>query len=98
MLSAVFKNQLIALAVDILLYYGTVFLPFSKTSGLWNHIKYLLPINSFELKNVLKAYSSYQFGNVIISYLEMIIIVYVFITIICLCGAGRSFKKHQIGR
>ena len=98
MLSALFKSQLIALAVDILLYYGTVFMPFSKSSGLWNHIKYLLPINSFELKNVLKAYNSYQFGNVIISYLGMIIIVYVLITIICLCGAGRSFKKHQIGR
>ena len=98
MLSALFKSQLIALAVDILLYYGTVFLPFSKTSGLWNHIKYLLPMNSVELKNVLKAYNGYQFGNVIISYLWMIIIVYVLITIICLCGAGRSFKKHQIGR
>ena len=98
MLSALFKSQLIALAVDILLYYGTVFTPFSKSSGLWNHIKYLLPINSFELQNVLKAYNSYQFGNVIISYLEMIIIVYVLVTIICLCSAGRSFKNHQIGR
>ena len=98
MLSALFKSQLIALAVDILLYYGTVFMPFSKTSGLWNHIKYLLPINSFELVNVLKTYNSYQFGNVIISYLGMIIIVYVLITIICLCCTGRSFRKHQIGK
>lgn len=98
MLSAVFKSQLIALAVDILLYYGTVFMPFSKTSRLWNHIKYLLPINSFELKNVLKAYNSYQFGHVIISYLEMIIIVYILITIICLLCTRRSFRKHQIGK
>lgn len=98
MLSALFKSQLIALAVDMLLYYCTAFMPFSKTSGLWNHIKYLLPINSVELKNVLKTYNGYQFGIVIISYLWMIIIVYVLITIICLCGAGRSFKNHQIGR
>lgn len=98
MFSALFKSQLIALAVDVLLFYGTVFVPFSKTSGLWNHIAYLFPINTFDLKNVLKAYNSYQFGNVIISYLGMIVIVYVFITIICLCCTGRSFKKHQIGK
>ena len=98
MLSALFKSQMIALAVDMLLYYGTAFIPFSKTSGLWNHIKYLLPINSVELKNVLKTYNSYQFGNAIISYLVMIIIVYVLITIICLCCTGRGFKNHQIGK
>lgn len=98
MFSALFKSQMIALAVDLILYYGTAFIPFSKTSGLWNHIKYLLPINSVELKNVLKAYNSYQFGNVIISYLWMIIIVYVLVTIICLFCTGRSFRKHQIGR
>ena len=98
MLSALFKSQLIALAVDMLLYYGTAFMPFSKTNGLWNHIKYLLPMNSVELQNVLKAYNGYQFGNVIISYLWMIIIVYVLITVICLCGAGRSFRRHQIGK
>ena len=98
MLSALFKSQLITLAVGMLLYYGTVFLPFSKTSGLWNHIKYLLPINSVEFKNVLKTYNSYQIGNLTISYLWMIIIVYILITIICLCCTGRSFRKHQIGR
>lgn len=97
MFSALFKSQLIALAVDVLLFYGAVFVPFSKTNGLWNHIAYLFPINTFDLKNVLKAYNSYLFGNVIISYLEMIVIVYIFITIICLCCTGRSFKKHQIG-
>ena len=98
MLSALFNSQMIVLAVDLLLCYGTAFIPFSKTSELWNHIKYLLPINSVELKNVLKAYNSYQFGHVIISYLEMIIIVYIMITVICLCCTGRSFRNHQIGK
>lgn len=77
LLSTVSKNPMIVLAVDIILFYGTILIPSSKTSSLWNHILYLLPINTFSLENILKTYNSYQFGDVVISHLEMIVIVYV---------------------
>ena len=98
LLSAVCKSQMIVLAIDVLLFFGTVFLPSSKTSGLWNHILYLFPINIFDLKGVLKTYNSYQFGNVVISYLMMIVIVYTLITVVCPWWAGRSFKRYQVGK
>lgn len=98
MISAVCKSQMIALAIDVLLFFGTVFLPSSKTSGLWNHILYLLPVHIFDLREVLQTYNSYQFGNVVISYLGMIVIVYVLITVVCSYYAGRCFKKYQVGK
>jgi len=98
LLSAVCKSQMIVLAIDVLLFFGSVFLPSSKTSGLWNHILCLLPIHTFNLRDVLKMYNSYQFGNVVISYLMMILIVYALITVVCPWCAGRCFKKYQIGK
>lgn len=98
MFSTVCKSQMVTLAFDIFLFFGTVFIPFSKTSGLWNHILYLCPIHIMDLTNVLKSFISYQFGNVVIPYLMMIFIVYVTITIVCLCYAKRNFKKHQVGK
>lgn len=98
MLSAVCKSQTVVLAIDVLLFFGTVFLPSSKTSGLWNHILYLLPLHIFDLREVLKTYNSYQFGNVVISYLGMILIVYALMTVVCSYYAGRCFKKYQVGK
>lgn len=93
LLSAVSKSQMIALAMDVLLFFGTVFLPFSKTSSLWNHTAYLFPMHIFDLREVLRIYNSYQFGNVVISYLGMIFIVYIAITVLCSYCSGRCFRK-----
>jgi len=98
LVSVLCRSQMIALAIDVLLFFGTVFLPSSKTSGMWNHILYLLPAHILDLREVLKTYNSYQFGNVVISYLGMILIAYVLITVVCSWCAGRSFKKYQVGR
>lgn len=98
MFSTVCKNQMIALAIAILLFFGPLFIPFSKTSGLWNHILYLCPIYTFNLTDVLKTYNSYQLGGIVISYFMMIVIAYVIIAAICLCCTERNFKKHQIGK
>lgn len=96
LLSTLSKSPMIVLAVDILLFFGTVFLPPSKSSGLWNKILYLVPLNCSNLQNVLKTYNSYQFGNLIISYLEMIFIVYIVLTVICLLCTGKGFQRHQV--
>ena len=98
LLSSANGNPMIVLAVDVILFFGTIFIPFSKTSRLWNRILYLFPIYSVNLKDVLKTYNSYQFGDVVIPYLSMIFIVYVLITVICIFLTRRSFKKHQIGK
>ena len=98
LLSSINRSPMIVLAVDVILFFGTIFIPFSKTSRLWNRILYLLPIHSFNLQDVLKTYNSYQFGDVVISYLGMIFIVYVLITVICIFLTSKSFKKHQVGK
>lgn len=96
LISTLSKSSMIVLALDILLVFGTIFLPSSKSSGLWNKILYLLPLNCVDLKHVLRTYNSYQFGNLIISYLEMIFIVYITLTIICLLCTGKGFRNHQV--
>lgn len=96
LISTLSKSPMIVLALDILLFFGTIFLPSSKSIGLWNKILYLLPLNCIDLKHVLRTYNSYQFGTLIISYLEMIFIVYIALTIICVLCTGKGFKGHQV--
>lgn len=95
MLSAVSKSPVIVLAVDVLLFFGTAFLPFSKNSGVWNKIVRLVPMNCCSLKNVLKSYNDYPFGNLIISYLGMIFLVYIFLMVICTLCAGKGFQRYR---
>lgn len=98
MFSSVCKSQMIALAINILLFFGTIFLPFSKDSWLWNHILYLCPVYTQNLQNVLGKYVSYPFGNTILSYLDMTVIVYILLTLLCFWYAGINFQKHQVGK
>ena len=58
------------------------FIPMSKESGLWNHINYLFPVRVIDLKTVLGSFVSYTAGNCVISYVEMIVIVYLVISVI----------------
>lgn len=95
MLSAVSKNPMVVLAVDILLFLGTAFLPSSRSSGLWNKILRLFPLHCFDLRNVLSAYNDYPLGGLIISYLGMIFLVYGVLTAVCTLCAGKRFQKHQ---
>lgn len=95
MLSAISKSPVIVLAVDVLLFFGTAFLPFSRSSGLWNKIVRLAPLNCCTLKNVLNSYNDYPFGNLIISYLGMIFLIYIFLTIICTLCAGKGFQRYR---
>ncbi len=91
MLSAVSKNPVIVLAADILLFFGTAFLPSSKSSGLWNRIICLVPLHCSDLQNVLKTYNDYPFGNLVISHLGMMFLVYMFLTVICTLCADLGF-------
>lgn len=95
MLSAISRNPIIVLAADILLFLGTAFLPSSKSSRLWNRILYLFPLHCSDLQNVLKTYNDYPLGSLIISHLGMMFLVYTFLTVICIWGAARSFKRYR---
>ena len=97
LVSAICDNQIAVLSVDMILLCGTIFLPSSKTSGLWNHIWFLFPIQTFDLRTVLKTYNSYQVAGRVFSYVEMIFIAYIAATVICTYIAGRSFVKRQVG-
>lgn len=92
MSSAISRSPVIVLAVDVLLFFGTAFLPFSKSNGLWSKIVRLVPMNCCSLKNVLKSYNDYPFGNLIISYLGMMFLVFTFLTVICTLCAGKGFQ------
>ena len=95
-ISAACKNQVAVLAIDMIVFFGTVFLQASKTSRLWNHICYLFPLHVVDLRDVLKTYNSYQIAGHVFSYIEMIIIVYIVFTVLFTIFAGHIFKKHQV--
>lgn len=95
LLSAVSKNPLVVLAVDILLFFGTVFLPSSKSSGLWNRILRLFPLHCFDLRHVLSAYNDYPLGELILPYLTMIFLVYGILTVVCAYLAGKGFRRPR---
>lgn len=97
LLSAICKNPMTVLILDILLFYGTLFIPSSKTSWLWNHIFCLLPLHCFNMKDVLKMYISYPLGNKVISYLGMILLSYSLLSLLCVLFTGRFFRNHQVG-
>jgi len=97
LLSALCKNSLAVLALDILLFYGTLFLPTSRTSWLWNHILYLFPLHCFNLKDLLKMYLSYPVGNMVISYLGMVLLSYSLLSVTCILSTGKFFRGHQVG-
>ncbi|SFC29205.1 ABC-type multidrug transport system, ATPase component [Butyrivibrio sp. YAB3001] len=95
-ISAACKNQVAVLAIDMFVFFGTVFLQSSKTSRLWNRICYLFPLHVVDMRDVLKTYNSYQIAGHVYSYIEMIIIVYIVFTVLFTIFAGHIFKKHQV--
>lgn len=96
LLSTICRSPMIVLAADVALFFGSVFLPSSKSSILWNKIAYLFPLHCFDLQSVLTAYNSYKIGGLRICYPAMIFITYIILTVICLLCTKISFQKHQI--
>lgn len=95
-LSSRVKSSIVVLVLDFVLLIAPAFFPMSKASGLWNHINYLFPIRAMSIKDVLKTLNSYQFGPVILSYLGMIVLVYLLVSIGSFFGIKGGFAKHQV--
>lgn len=93
--SAGLRSSLATLVIGAAIIIAPAFFPMSKESGLWNHINYLFPARAFNLKDVLGAFVSYTAGNVVISYIGMIVIVYTVISVVALLLIRRSFVKAR---
>ena len=98
MLSARMKGSMVTLVIAFALLIGPAFFPMSKDSGLWNHINYLFPVRAIEVKEVISIFNSYQIGNIVISYLGMIVIVYSLGAIFSFCGIKNGFAKYQVNK
>ncbi len=91
--SAGFRSSMTALVIGVAVIIAPMFFPMSKESGLWNHINYLFPGRACNLKEVMSSYVSYAFGNVVISYVEMIVIVYMVVSVAALMLIRRVFVR-----
>lgn len=96
LLSSRVRNSIVTLVISLIVMIVPLMLPMSKTSGLWNHINYLFPIRVVILKDCLKTFNSYVFGNMVISYIGMIFIVYAMVSLFCLCFISGGYTKYQV--
>lgn len=91
--SAGLRSSLATLVIGAAIIIAPAFFPMSRDSNLWNHINYLFPIRALNLKDVIESYVSYTAGNVVISYLGMVVIVYTVISVVALLSVrGRAVK------
>lgn len=96
--SARIRGSIATLVVNTVILIVPMFLGFSKYIKLYNQIIYLLPLRAVMVKDVLSTMNGYQFGNVIFSYIQMIIIVYVIIALVSLLGIKGGFAKYQVNK
>lgn len=90
------KSGFSVLVLDFLLLVAPVFLPMSKNSGLWNHIRALFPAYTMNIREVMETFVSYQFGDVVLSYMSMTVLVYLVVSVISLFSIRGGFAKHQV--
>lgn len=93
--SARIRSSLATLVIGIVVLVAPVFFPMSKESGLWNHINYLFPVRTIDLKAVLGTFVSYTAGDCVIPYVGMLVIVYVVIGAVALALIRRGFVKRE---
>lgn len=93
--SARLRSSLATLVIGFVVIIAPVFFPMSKESGLWNHINYLFPVRAANLKNMLGSFVSYPVGDFVISYVEMLAVVYGLIGIMAFALTRRGFVKAR---
>lgn len=93
--SARLRSSLATLVIGFAVIIAPAFFPMSKESGLWNHINYLFPVRAANLKNMLGSFVSYPVGDFVISYVEMLAVVYGLIGIMAFVLTRRGFVKAR---
>lgn len=97
-LSSRISSSLAIFAIDIALLIIPVFIPMSKESRLWNQINYLMTIRVCNFKEVVGSIISYQFGDIVISYVAMLFIVYGILAIVPFFFIKRAYANHQVAK
>lgn len=92
--SAGLRSSLATLVIGTAVIIAPMFFPMSKKSGLWNHINYLFPGRAFNLREIMSSYVSYAAGNIVISYVTMVVIVYIMFSIVSLLLIRRAFVRE----
>lgn len=98
LLSSKMKTPFPVLVVVILIVIVPLFLNFSLTNGVWNHIFMLLPYIASQSVFGIDAtnYFSYPFPGFTLDVVTMRMVVYIIISIICVPFAYLNFKNHQV--
>jgi len=93
-LSSKLKNPMTVLVIDIAIIMLPVFLSIKSAFGILNKILFLMPYNAI-YSNFSKMVS-YKLGNIVIDLPMMTIITYIFMMVIALICAKKTYSKHQV--
>ena len=93
-LSSKLKNPMTVLVIDIAIIMLPVFLSIKSAFGILNKILFLMPYNAIYSK--FSQMVSYKLGNIVIDLPMMTIITYIFMMVIALICAKKTYSKHQV--
>ena len=93
-LSSKLKNPMTVLVIDIAIIMLPVFLSIKSAFGILNKILFLMPYNA--IYSDFSQMVSYKLGNIVIDLPMMTIITYIFMMIIALICAKKTYSKHQV--
>lgn len=93
-LSSKLKNPMTVLVIDIAIIMLPVFLSIKSAFGILNKILFLMPYNA--IYSNFSQMVSYKLGNIVIDLPMMTIITYIFMMVIALIFAKKTYSKHQV--
>ena len=93
-LSSKLKNPMTVLVIDIAIIMLPVFLSIKSAFGILNKILFLMPYNA--IYSNFSQMVSYKLGNIVIDLPMMTIITYIFMMVIALICAKKTYRKHQV--
>jgi len=96
MLSAKMTSPFPVIVSTFVLFFVPSFIPYSRSSRLFNNLLNLLPSNMAAAYTALTKYEVYHIFGLRISYPVMLIIVAILAAMITLPFAYKSFRKHQV--
>ena len=94
--SALTKNGIGAMAVALLLLLGPIFLPYSRESGLINHLLDLTFFRFANMSELLIRFTSYRLGPIILDQITMSALTWTLITVILLLPLRSIFISRNI--
>ena len=93
-LSSKLKNPMTVLVIDIAIIMLPVFLSIKSAFGILNKILFLMPYNA--IYSNFSQMVSYKLGNIVIDLPMMTIITYIFMMVITLICAKKTYSKLSL--